>query len=174
MFMKSPEGNPDLQLGRKTFLLSEPFDPVSRSSIDMSSRFVHDKSLSTFVSIDEQQNTILKCNPPDNCHTCEVFEQNNLKLAPTWLKNDQGIVDGVAYGGNNYHIYDFVLYRSENNGPAHLGYITKITLPVRETATSSPKIYMRCVGRVNTILEEIPIGMIKDEVRIVFFLHIQV
>lgn len=108
---------------------------------------------------------ILEHNPPDNCHASQVCIQNELKRDPAPLRNHQGIVDGVAYGGCNYHLEDFVLYQSNNDGPAHIGYIINITFPDDE----APNVCMRCVGRVNTVLEAIPIGIIKDEVCIVFF-----
>lgn len=113
---------------------------------------------------------VLNRNPPNNCFTCDIYKDTVDKCvyAPLKIVTDQGTVEGVAYGGNSYHIYDFVLYRSEEKGPAHIGYITNITFPVRETATSSPKIYLQCVGRVNTIMKTNPAvlnGLIKDEVR---------
>ncbi|KAF9469584.1 S-adenosyl-L-methionine-dependent methyltransferase [Collybia nuda] len=122
-------------------------------------KFVHNKNLSTFTSIDKRQNEIIKANPPYNCYTSQKFEEHESKRVPVLLKEK----DGVAYGGHTYHFHDFVLYRSEDAGPAHIGYITDIRFPVRETATSSPKIYMRRVGRVNSILEAIPFDVIKDE-----------
>lgn len=104
--------------------------------------------------------------PPYNCHASQVCIQNELKQHPAPLRNHQGIVDGVAYGGHNYHLEDFVLYGSEKDGPAHIGYIVNITFPVKETS----EVRVRCVWRVNKIQEAILIDIIKDEVSIVFFL----
>jgi DNA (cytosine-5)-methyltransferase 1 len=129
-------------------------------------RFVHDKALSTFLSIDEQQHMTSSHTPPDNCFTSLLLEENAHKHVYTQLRNSQGIITGVAFGGHNYHLEDFVLYRSEDDGPAHIGYITNISFPIRETLRSYPKIYMRCVGRINTILAAMPFDMIKDEVNI--------
>lgn len=80
------------------------------------------------------------------------------------LKNAQGIVDGVAYGGTKYHFEDFVLYRAES-GPAYIGYIKKINFPVRETAAIQTTVTVRRVGRIASLAHILPSHVVKDEVR---------
>jgi DNA (cytosine-5)-methyltransferase 1 len=123
---------------------------------------VHDKELSAFLSIDKRQYMTSNHAPPDNCYTSSLIAENKCKATPAQLRDNQRIANGVAFGGHTYHDGDFVLYRSEDGGPAHIGYITKISV-IKGTPRRT-KICMRRVGRINTILDAMQSDMMKNEV----------
>ncbi|KAF9469568.1 S-adenosyl-L-methionine-dependent methyltransferase [Collybia nuda] len=126
-------------------------------------KFIHDKEHSTFTSIDKQEIMTSVHDPPYNCYASQILEAQQCKKTAAPLKGDQGVVDGVAYGGNSYHLDDFAFYRSESDGPAHIGYIIQLKFPSKNSPNGLPKICMQRVGRVNMILQAMPNGIIKDE-----------
>lgn len=101
--------------------------------------------------------------PPHNCHICPLIEQNDEAKCDRKLRNDEGDVDGVAYGGHNYHVDDFIFYRGVE-GPAQIGYITDIKFPLREKADILATIDIRLVARMDSIAAVIPREIVKDEV----------
>lgn len=129
---------------------------------------MHDTS--TFISIDEDQDIIFKYDPPYNCYTSQLCAAKALKEKVTTRKSaGSDSIDCIACGGVQYHLDDFVLYRSkDNDGPAHIGYITGIK--VKKAA----KVRLRRVGRLNTHIAGAPIDAMKDEVRIVLLLSLGV
>jgi len=81
------------------------------------------------------------------------------------LKDKEGI-KGVAYGGNKFHLDDFVLYRAES-GPARIGYVRGIHFPHRETAVIETTLTIQLVGRISMLPPNIlPEGVLRDEVGI--------
>jgi DNA (cytosine-5)-methyltransferase 1 len=96
-------------------------------------RFTHDKTLSAFISINRERRKLVIDGPPDdNCPICwRVLDQ---RTEEEWriVKDEEGNTIGVAYLWQQFHFEDFVLYRSQEKGPAKIGYITGFKFPKNE------------------------------------------
>ena len=84
------------------------------------------------------------------------------------VKDGQGNIIGVAYLWQKYHFEDFVLYHSEEKGPAKIGYITDFQFPKNESRNSSVIVTMQCVGRMTDLAKVAPPFMFRHEVRKLF------
>lgn len=80
-------------------------------------------------------------------------------------KEPCGVNSGIAYGGQNFHLHDFVLFKAQE-GPANIGYINKVSLIVR-------KVRVKLVGRIGSIKDALPDNVMRDEVCIlnILFVH---
>ncbi|KAF5385343.1 hypothetical protein D9615_001032 [Tricholomella constricta] len=126
-------------------------------------KFTYDINQATYTSIDSVRLDISKMNnPPYNCMVCPVVQQQEQEKADLPLNDSQKIVNGVAYGGQNYHYEDFVLYRAEK-GPANIGYITGFNfLPLRGGDVRT-EVYLKRVGRISSIANVLPDDVLRDE-----------
>ncbi|KAF8913180.1 S-adenosyl-L-methionine-dependent methyltransferase [Gymnopilus junonius] len=122
-------------------------------------KFMHEPRLGSFTSIDLERLKLFSIqSPPNNCSVCPLVEIRDLEIEARELKDDFGILNGVAFAGTRYHLEDFVLYRAEK-GPANIGYVISIEFskkrPVRVT--------MRKVGRIADLGDVLPENVVKDE-----------
>jgi hypothetical protein len=78
------------------------------------------------------------------------------------IKNKEDL--GIVFDGNTYHVFDFVLHRSEQ-GPSKIGQIVEIIRPAGGRAPLSLRV--KKVGRLWDLVGKIvnPTEEIKDEVR---------
>jgi DNA (cytosine-5)-methyltransferase 1 len=122
--------------------------------------------LSAFVSINREQRKLVIDGPPDdNCPICwRAFDR---RTEEEWriVKDDQGIDIGVAYLWQKYHFEDFVLYRSQEKGPANIGYVTGFQFPKNESRNSPVIVTMRRVGRMADLAKIAPPLIFRHEVR---------
>ena len=91
-----------------------------------------------------------------------MSEQCKQAKEPRTLRSDSGI----AYGGQNYHLHDFVLFKAQE-GPANIGYISKVS-------PNAHKFRVRLVGRIGSIEDALPNNVMRDEVCIlnILFVHL--
>ncbi|KAG6840764.1 hypothetical protein C0991_004549 [Blastosporella zonata] len=76
------------------------------------------------------------------------------------LKNEKGIMNGIALFGQNYHYQDFVLYRAPQ-GPAHIGYIKHFRHILNKSISSD--VILQRVGRISSIGAALPDDVLRDE-----------
>ncbi|KAK0208944.1 S-adenosyl-L-methionine-dependent methyltransferase [Desarmillaria ectypa] len=131
-----------------------PEGPVP--SGDFYCRFKYDKATAAFVDPDlEVSEMVSTLQPPNNCPNCLIRDQREQE------KSAVEIADGIASGGNHYHIDDFVLYAS-SSGPAAIGQIVDIKTSDRNTASAQPSVSVRPIGRISD-LDILPDSEIRDE-----------
>ncbi|KAF8899291.1 S-adenosyl-L-methionine-dependent methyltransferase [Infundibulicybe gibba] len=124
-------------------------------------KFVYNKFLCTFTSIDPVRNSI-HGDPPNNCPVCSLIIERAEESFAQELKDENGVTDGVEYRGQKYHCHDFVLFRS-SKGPAHIGYVIDISFPKRESTHAPVTLVLQRVGRITDIAGILPINSVKDE-----------
>ncbi|KAG5642233.1 hypothetical protein DXG03_003378 [Asterophora parasitica] len=125
--------------------------------------FTYDLHKATYTSIDSIRRGISNVHkPPYNCPVCPVQEQLQQDYVDCWLQDSQKIVNGVAYGGHNYHYEDFVLYRAET-GSANIGFIVGFDILPHKGAEIRTQIYLKRVGRISSI-PDLPDTEVRDEV----------
>ncbi|RDB29208.1 DNA (cytosine-5)-methyltransferase 3 [Hypsizygus marmoreus] len=126
-------------------------------------RFTHDKNSSSIISLDMERRDLAAAHlPPQNCPVCPLIEQHLEEQVDRRLRDEQGIPNGVAFLGQKYHLEDFVLYRAEK-GPAHIGYITGVHFPIKETSVVASTLTIQRVGRISTIARLLPENVVRDE-----------
>ncbi|KAF8079195.1 S-adenosyl-L-methionine-dependent methyltransferase [Lyophyllum atratum] len=127
-------------------------------------KFTYDINQAAYTSFDFERRKMAMHNPPpDNCMVCPLIGQRDQEKFDNPLKDDQGIVNGVAYGGHQYHYEDFVLYRAQS-GPAHIGYITGFDFRPMKGSEVTTQVYIQRVGRISAIPDSIlPPDYFKDE-----------
>lgn len=138
--------------------------------------------LATFTTVKDDYHAHLKDYAPtinnpvngsfalDHCPSCTALEEDNDKVQcwdegrsrgrdKTKTKEDLGIV----FDGNTYHVFDFVLHRSEQ-GPSKIGQIIEIIRPAGGRAPLSLRV--KRIGRLWDLVGKIvnPTEEIKDEV----------
>ncbi|KAG6907943.1 hypothetical protein DXG01_006801 [Tephrocybe rancida] len=123
--------------------------------------FVYDANQATYTSSKpERRELVALSSPPYNCIVCILNDQVAQEDSENRLKDEKGIQNGVAYGGQKYHLEDFVLYRAPE-GPAHIGYICHIRLITNPNIPS--EVRLRRVGRISSIGGALPDDVLKDE-----------
>ncbi|GLB43613.1 putative class I-like SAM-binding methyltransferase superfamily, C5-methyltransferase family protein [Lyophyllum shimeji] len=126
-------------------------------------KFVYDIQLATYTSINsEMRDLAAQDDPPYNCTICPRLQQQEQEQFDTPLKDEKGIVNGVAYHGHRYHYEDFVLYRADS-GPAHIGYITGFDFRQMRGDQVMTQVFLRRVGRISSIADLLPDDVPKDE-----------
>lgn len=135
--------------------------PVYRNlfgSRDLFRRFLYDQSTMSFVDVDTEAIKIAESGlPPDNCPVCMLQGELKQQSQPLIIGDNEG----VAYKGQNYHIYDFVLYQGKD-GPACIGHIVNIRLPPKDD--SFPFFVVQRVGRIGDLKDILPVDVVIDEV----------
>lgn len=145
-------------------------------------RYHHDKVLATFTAVKDGYHAHLKDYAPtvndrldgsvrlDHCPSCVAMEEDNDKFqcrdevrSQGQRKNKNKEDLGIVFDGNTYHVFDFVLYRSEQ-GPSKIGQIIEI---IRSTGGRAPlRLRVKKIGRLWDLVGKIvnPTEEIKDEV----------
>lgn len=112
----------------------------------------------SFSDINTERLRLAECEqPPDNCPVCLLDLQKDQE------SYGSKIPAGVAYHGNTFHLYDFVLIRADI-GPCHIGHIVDILFPAKAHRNESPTIRARVLGRIGSLLGILPRNVVKDEV----------
>lgn len=98
---------------------------------------------------------------PENCPVCDLVAEHKQKEIPEALKDHAG----VSLRGSDYHISDFVLYRSESmSGPGSIGQIIKFEFPQRETSWDPILVVVKKLGRASDLKSILPENEFVDEV----------
>lgn len=109
----------------------------------------------------------------DRCPSCLAMEEDNHKTQWQYEtrprqkrdqeKNQEKEDPGIVFNGNTYHVFDFVLYRTEK-GPSKIGQIIEVVIP-RGAGRSSVSFRVKKVGRIWDLVGEIvdPREELKDE-----------
>lgn len=122
--------------------------------------------MSAFVSINrERRKLVIDGSPDDNCPICWRVVDQDIEKAWRIVKDGHRNVIGVAYLWQKYHLEDFVLYHSQEKGPAKIGYIRGFKFPQNESRNSSVIVVMQHVGRMTDLAKVAPPFMFKHEVR---------
>lgn len=127
------------------------------------SRSEYEPSTAHFTAIRDEfyspRSTVTK--KPENCPVCDLVAEHKQKEIPEALKD----YAGVTLRGHEYHISDFVLYRSESmSGPGSIGQIIKFEFPQRETSWDPIVVVVKKLGRASTLKSILPENEIVDEV----------
>ena len=132
----------------------------------ITARFMFDEGSGAFTSIDSDLLVNLRSLPPrDNCASCQVMAERARTEKMEKVNTDGRCQNGVTYNGKTYHIDDVVLFRAES-GPAHIGYVTRLEFPRRETDSKTPTIVqVRRIGRISSLKHILPQDVLVDEVR---------
>lgn len=132
------------------------------------SRFIYYPESATFESPSQKIDSgSMHFTPPDNCSVCYLHHRIEKQAV------EREIEGGIVVHGKRYHLNDFVLYRSSDpKEPANLGYITEISVPVRQRRTTLTLLTIRKVGRVSALKNVVPIGQFRHEVSIFFHLDV--
>ncbi|KAF8346872.1 S-adenosyl-L-methionine-dependent methyltransferase [Amanita rubescens] len=116
-------------------------------------KFKHDKDTASLVSIDAQRLQMIGNHlPPENCPVCVMSEERRQAEEPHILRVD-GANRGIAYGGRNFHLHDFVLFKAQQ-GPANIGYIIKV---------SADNVRVKRAGRIGSLEDILPDDVMRDE-----------
>lgn len=120
---------------------------------------MYDSIIGAFTTLDIAKLEICASQPiPDNCPVCPLHAEREAKTNIQELKDDNGVKNGVAFGGHTYHYEDFVLYRADK-GPANIGYITEFDLNGK-----AQMVTIRKVGRISSLDHILPKHILRDEV----------
>lgn len=127
-------------------------------------KFSFDPILATFTSINQtNRHRITSNRPPENCPICPMTEEKDEMKYDRQLKTKDGRIYGIAYGGNEYHYDDYVLYKAES-GPARIGFITSINVSKRENREVQSSVDVLAVGRISLLPQNVfPEGELRDE-----------
>ena len=82
-----------------------------------------------------------------------MSEERRQAEEPHILRVD-GANRGIAYGGRNFHLHDFVLFKAQQ-GPANIGYIMKV---------SADNVRVKWAGRIGSLENILPDDVMRDEV----------
>ncbi|KAG6901728.1 hypothetical protein C0995_008696 [Termitomyces sp. Mi166 len=124
-------------------------------------KFVYDANQATYTSIVPERRKLVELSlPPYNCTICRLLDQVDHEKTENKLKDEKGIMNGVAFRGQKYHYEDFVLYHARQ-GPAHLGYIVDFRIINNKKVRS--EVYLRRVGRISSLGNILPDNVLKDE-----------
>lgn len=82
-----------------------------------------------------------------------MSEERKQAEEPRILRVD-GANRGIAYGGRNFHLRDFVLFKAQQ-GPANIGYIMKV---------STDNVRVKRAGRIGSLENILPDDVMRDEV----------
>lgn len=127
-------------------------------------RFMFDEGSGAFTSIDSDLLANLRSLPPrDNCASCQVMAERTRTEKMERVNTDGRCQNGVTYNGKTYHIDDVVLFRAES-GPAHIGCVTRLEFPRRETDSKTPTmVQVRRIGRISSLKHILPQDVLVDE-----------
>ncbi|KAG6831962.1 hypothetical protein H0H87_003297 [Tephrocybe sp. NHM501043] len=124
-------------------------------------KFVYDENQATYTSIkEEHRKAVASSIPPFNCTICPLLEQMKQEEDENQLRNEKGVMDGVAFRGQKYHFEEFVLYHAED-GPAYIGYIIGIRYIANKKFSS--QVDLRRVGRISSLGSVLPADEVRDE-----------
>ena len=130
----------------------------------------------SFISTPNHQE-ILSKKPPDNCPVCLKSEQKEDEANPSRIADGEGF----SFMGENYHLHDFVLVRSESCyheeppntcasckrvQPGLIGQIIDIKWAKHPRHSDKNNVTIRMFGRISEISEvdSCPRDIIRDEV----------
>ena len=130
----------------------------------------------SFISTPNHQE-ILSKEPPDNCPVCLASEQKEDEVNPSRISSGEGF----SFRGENYHLHDFVLVRSESCyheeppntcasckrvQPGLIGQIIDIKWAKHPRHSDKNNVTIRMFGRISEISEvdSCPRDIIRDEV----------
>lgn len=79
---------------------------------------------------------------------------------PTRIRQEEAI----TFRGRDFHVSDYVLYRSFEDGPGNVGQVTSFVFPLRETSSDPIQVVIRKLGRISSLKRIIPDNEMVDEV----------
>ncbi|KAJ3509389.1 hypothetical protein NLJ89_g5249 [Agrocybe chaxingu] len=138
-----------------------PEDGINIKPHEFFYKFTYDAALAAYTSTDTQQLKLISTQiPPDNCLVCLLKAEREQMKSPQELKDEQGLRNGVSFGGKHFHLEDFVLYHRQDkgDGPADIGYITGV-----EFRRENTMVTVRKVGRIASLGDLLPKRMLRDE-----------
>ncbi|KAI0640019.1 S-adenosyl-L-methionine-dependent methyltransferase [Trametes polyzona] len=117
-------------------------------------RFVYHEADGSFQDIDDKVSSMLQAiDPPENCPTCNVQEQDAAQQIPNMVT-----ATCLKYGGYDYHPHDYVLYATLQ-GPACIGCI--IQLPgcgiARPAGPANAQVTLTPLGRMSSVFKTTPL-----------------
>ncbi|KAL0951895.1 hypothetical protein HGRIS_008552 [Hohenbuehelia grisea] len=163
------------------------FDPKGDiPPLDFFYRSSYNHSTGAYEDIDKQRMALAKLQrPPDNCPACLLDGQRRQDLVkePIYLPDEHGrpkgekVPDGVAFRGQTFHRYDYVLVRfipddvhprtasgKAPTGPARIAQIIEVQLEPPKTDYSwQEQVRVRWLGRIAELGNVLPDGYMRDE-----------
>ncbi|KAJ3915519.1 hypothetical protein F5877DRAFT_81752 [Lentinula edodes] len=117
----------------------------------------YDPQMASFTAI--RSEFLLSEIKSDNCAVCHISQMEKELQYPTRIRQEEAI----TFRGRDFHILDYVLYRSFEDGPGNIGQVTSFVFPQRETSWDPIEVVVRKLGRISSLKRVIPDNEMVDE-----------
>uniref|UniRef100_A0A0W0FRZ2 Cytosine-specific methyltransferase n=1 Tax=Moniliophthora roreri TaxID=221103 RepID=A0A0W0FRZ2_MONRR len=162
LFLHNDCGYTDLNkiIGKVPVVHIPPTKDIPISYDEYYYKFMYNHLTGAFTSVDWTPLQIASCSPPpENCPVCITKAQEEEEEKATSI--DSGT---VSYRGQKFHLHDFVLYCSAEEGPARIGQISKIISPKQSQSDAQHiKVELKRLGRICDLKCKLPKTEVRDE-----------
>ncbi|KAJ3787693.1 S-adenosyl-L-methionine-dependent methyltransferase [Lentinula aff. detonsa] len=121
------------------YFCKSEYDPQSASFTTIRTEFLH-----------------IEAGKGDNCAVCRILQEEKEIQYPIGKK------DAITYRGRDFHIFDYVLYQSSEDGPGNIGQVNAFVFP-RETSGDPIEVDVRKLGRMTSLKKIMPENEMIDE-----------
>ncbi|KAJ4485596.1 S-adenosyl-L-methionine-dependent methyltransferase [Lentinula aciculospora] len=95
----------------------------------------------------------------NDCAVCHMLEKEKEMQYPIRIEQE----DAITFQGRDFHIFDYVLYRSSGDGPGNIGQVNSFVFPRRQTSSDPIEVVVRKLGRISSLKKIIPVNEMVDE-----------